>query len=143
MRFMVIVKATEASEAGEMPSEEMFAAMAKYNEELAEAGVLVAADGLKPSSEGARVRFGMNGERTVIDGPFLETKELIAGYWIFDVGSREEAIDWVRRCPNPHPRQESEVEIRQIFELEDYEPSAALAKHGRLRERLKKAGADG
>ena len=119
MRFMVIVKATKDSEAGVMPSEQLLAAMGKYNEELAKAGVMVGGDGLHPSSKGARVRF--SGEtRTVIDGPFPETKELIAGYWLFNVKSRQEAIDWVKRAPNPMPGHDSEIEIRQIFEAEDF-----------------------
>lgn len=118
MRFMVIVRATADSEAGAMPSEELLAAMGRYNEELTEAGVLLAAEGLQPSSRGARVRF--SGERrTVIDGPFVETKELIAGFWIFQVDSLQACIEWVRRCPNPMPG-ESDIEIRQIFEAEDF-----------------------
>ncbi|HEX6900739.1 MAG TPA: YciI family protein [Thermoanaerobaculia bacterium] len=118
MRFMIIVKATQDSEAGVMPSEELLTAMGKYNEELANAGVMVAGEGLHPSSNGARVRFSGD-QRTVIDGPFAETKELIAGFWIFNVKSKEEAIEWVRKCPNPMPG-ESEIEIRQIFEAEDF-----------------------
>jgi len=119
MRFMVIVKATKDSEAGVMPSEQLLADMGKYNEELAKAGVMVAGEGLHASSKGARVRFS-GGTRTVIDGPFPETKELIAGFWIFKVNSKQEAIDWVKRCPSPHPQQEAEIEIRQIFENEDF-----------------------
>ena len=119
MRFMILVKATKNSEAGALPDEKLFAAMGKFNEELANAGVLLAADGLQPSSKGARVRF--NGDkRTVIDGPFAETKELIAGFWIWKVKSKQEAIEWVKRCPNPMPGEESEIEIRQIFEAEDF-----------------------
>ena len=118
MRFMVIVKATEASERGEMPSTEMLEAMGAFNEELVKAGVMLDGDGLKPSSAGARVRFS-GSQRTVIDGPFVETKELIAGYWIWQVESLEEAIEWVKRCPNPMSG-ESEVEIRPIFEAEDF-----------------------
>ena len=118
MRFMIIVKATKDSEAGVMPSEELLTAMGKYNEELANAGVMVAGEGLHPSSNGARVRFSGD-QRTVIDGPFAETKELIAGFWIFNVKSKEEAIEWVKKCPNPMPG-ESEIEIRQIFEAEDF-----------------------
>ena len=118
MRFMVIVKANKDSEAGVMPSEELLAAMGKYNEELVKAGVLVAAEGLQPSSKGARVRFSGQ-TRTVVDGPFAETKELIAGFWIFKVKSKQEAIDWVKRSPNPFDG-ESEIEIRQIFEAEDF-----------------------
>ena len=118
MRFMVIVKARPESEAGEMPSEELLAAMGAYNEELVKAGVMLAGEGLHPSAEGVRVQFsGKN--RTVIDGPFAETKELIAGFWIFKVQSLQEAIDWVKRCPNPMVS-DSEIEIRQIFEVEEF-----------------------
>ena len=118
MRFMVIVKATQDSEAGVLPSEELLTAMGKYNEELAKAGILLAGEGLQPSSKGARVRFS-GPKRTVVDGPFAETKELIAGFWMWKVKSKEEAIEWVRRCPNPMPG-DSEIEIRQIFEAEDF-----------------------
>ncbi len=118
MRFMVIVKATKDSEAGALPSEELLTAMGKYNEELAKAGILLAGEGLQPSSKGARVRFS-GPKRTVVDGPFAETKELIAGFWLWKVKSKEEAIEWVKRCPNPMPG-DSEIEIRQIFEAEDF-----------------------
>jgi hypothetical protein len=119
MRFMILVKATKNSETGALPDEKLFEAMGKFNEELAKAGVLLAAGGLQPSSKGARVRF--NGDkRTVIDGPFAETKELIAGFWIWKVKSKQEAIEWVKRCPNPMPGEQSEIEIRQIFEAEDF-----------------------
>jgi len=118
MRFMVIVKATKNSEAGVLPSEELLTAMGKYNEELAKAGILLAGEGLQPSSKGARVRFS-GPKRTVVDGPFAETKELIAGFWMWKVKSKEEAIEWVRRCPNPMPG-DSEIEIRQVFEAEDF-----------------------
>ncbi len=118
MRFMVMVKATPESEAGVMPTEQMFAEMTSYNEELVKAGVMLAGEGLHPSSRGARVRFSGTG-RTVVDGPFAETKELIAGFWIIQVKSREEAIEWVKRCPNPM-ESESEIEIRQIFDPEDF-----------------------
>ena len=118
MRFMVIVKATKDSEAGELPSEEMFAAMGKYNEELVKAGVMLAGEGLQPSSKGARVRFS-GSKRSVIDGPFAETKELIAGFWLFQCKSKEECIEWVKRCPNPMPG-DSEIEIRQVYEAEDF-----------------------
>ena len=118
MRFMVMVKATQDSEAGVLPSEQLLAEMGKFNEELAKAGILLAGEGLHPSSKGARVRFFGN-RRTVFDGPFAETKELIAGYWLWQVKSREEAIEWVKRCPNPMPG-ESEIEIRQVFEAEDF-----------------------
>jgi hypothetical protein len=118
MRFMVIVKATKDSEAGVMPSEELFTAMGNYNEKLAEAGIMVDGAGLQPSSNGARVRF--NGDkRTVIEGPFAETKELVAGYWIWDVKSLDEAIEWVKRAPNPMPG-ESEIEIRPFYENDDF-----------------------
>ena len=118
MRFMVMVKATKDSEAGALPDEKLLAAMGKYNEELVNAGVMLAGEGLHPSSKGARVRFsGTN--RTVIDGPFTETKELVAGFWLWRVDSLEKAIEWVKRCPNPMPG-ESEIEIRQIFEAEDF-----------------------
>ena len=118
MRFMVLVKATPSSEAGEMPTAEMFEAMGKYNEELVNAGIMKDGDGLKPSSFGARVRF--NGDqRTVIDGPFTETKELVAGYWLWECASLDEAIEWVKRCPNPMP-EESEIEIRPFFEAADF-----------------------
>ena len=119
MRFMVIVKADKSSEAGVLPDEKLLADMGKYNEELVKAGVLLAAEGLQPSSKGARVKFS-GAKRTVIDGPFAETKELIAGFWIFNVKSKEEAIEWVKRSPNPFPGTESEIEIRQVFEAEDF-----------------------
>ena len=118
MRFMIIVKATKQSEAGVMPSKQLLAEMGKFNEELANAGVLLAGEGLQPSSKGARVRFSGN-KRTVIDGPFAETKELIAGFWLWQVNSKKEAIEWVKRCPNPH-NEGGEIEIRQVFEAEDF-----------------------
>ena len=118
MRFMIIVKATNDSEAGVMPSEQLLTEMGKFNEELVKAGVMLAGEGLQPSSKGARVRFS-GSTRTVIDGPFAETKEVIAGYWLWQVKSKEEAIEWVKRCPNPMPG-ESEIEIRQVFEAEDF-----------------------
>ncbi|WP_460141870.1 YciI family protein [Pseudomonas sp. S2_E01] len=119
MRFMIIIKASAHSEAGLMPSTELLTAMGHYNEALAKAGVLLAGEGLHPSSKGARVRF--NGDkRTVIDGPFAETKELIAGFWLWQVNSREEAIEWVKRCPNPMPGTDAEIEIRQVFEAADF-----------------------
>jgi hypothetical protein len=118
MRVMVMVKANKDSEAGIMPKHKLLAQMGKFNEELVQAGVLLAADGLQPSSKGKRVRF--SGEkRTLIDGPFSETKELIAGFWLWQVRSMEEAVEWVKRCPNPHEG-ESEIEIRQVFEAEDF-----------------------
>jgi hypothetical protein len=116
---MVIVKADKNSEAGAMPSEQLLTDMGNYNEELVKAGIMLAGEGLHPSSKGARVRFSGD-KRTVIDGPFAETKELIAGFWLWQVKSREEAIEWVKRCPNPMPGTESEIEIRQVFEAEDF-----------------------
>jgi hypothetical protein len=118
MRFMVIVKATKESEAGVMPKQELLAEMGKFNEELAKAGVMLAGEGLHPSSKGARVKFSGT-KRTVIDGPFTESKELIAGFWLWQVKSLQEAIEWVKRCPNPHEG-ESEIEIRQVFEADDF-----------------------
>jgi len=118
MRFMVMVKATKDSEAGVLPDEKLLAAMGKFNEELAKAGVMLAGEGLQPSSKGARVRFSGT-KRTVIDGPFAETNELVAGFWMWKVNSKEEAIEWVKRCPNPMPT-DSEIEIRQVYEAEDF-----------------------
>jgi hypothetical protein len=121
MRVMVLVKATKDSEAGVLPTTELLTAMGKYNEELVKAGIMLAGEGLHPSSRGARVRF--SGEkRTVIDGPFAETKELVAGFWLWQVKSMEEAIEWVKRCPNPMPT-ESEIEIRPVYEAEDFGPN--------------------
>lgn len=119
MRFMVIVKATPNSEAGALPSKELLAAMGKFNEELVKAGVMLAGEGLQPSSKGARVRFS-GGKRTVTDGPFAETKELIAGFWLWQCKSKEEAIEWVRRCPDPMPGEDAVLEIRQVFEADDF-----------------------
>jgi hypothetical protein len=136
MRFMVMVKATKDSEAGKLPSEELLAAMAKFNEEMAKAGVMLDGNGLQPSSKGARIRFSGD-KRTVIDGPFAETKELIAGYWILQCKSLAEAIDWIRRCPNPH-NEVGEIEIRQMFELEDFGASEAVEHHRRLTEQMGK-----
>ena len=121
MRVMVIVKATKNSEAGVMPKAEMLSDMMKFNEELVKAGVMQMGDGLKPSSQGKRVRFsGSGGKRAVIDGPFAETKELIAGFWIWQVKSMDEALEWIKRCPDPMPGEESEIEIRPFFEAEDF-----------------------
>jgi hypothetical protein len=120
MRFMIIVKATKDSEAGVMPSEQLLTEMGKFNEELVKAGVMLAGEGLHPTSKGARVRFS-GGKRTVIDGPFGETKELIAGFWLWQVKSKAEAIEWVKRCPNPH-NEDTEIEVRQVFEAEDFGP---------------------
>jgi hypothetical protein len=136
MRFMVMVKATKDSEAGKLPSEEVLAAMAKFNEEMVKAGVMLDGNGLQPSSKGARIRFSGD-KRTVIDGPFAETKELIAGYWILQCKSLAEAIDWIRRCPNPH-NEVGEIEIRQMFELEDFGASEAVEHHRRLTEQMGK-----
>ncbi len=119
MRVMVVVKATKNSEAGKMPSEQLLAEMGKFNAELVKAGIMLTGDGLRPSSKGKRVRF-RGGKRTVTDGPFAETKELIAGYWIWKVKSMEEAVDWVSRCPDPMPGEEAEIEIRPLFEPEDF-----------------------
>jgi len=119
MKFMVMVKATKNSEAGVMPDEKMLAAMLKYNEELVKAGIMKAGEGLHPSSKGARVRFS-GSQRKVIDGPFAETKELVAGYWIWECKSLQEAIEWLKKCPNPMPGEDSEVEIRQVFAAEDF-----------------------
>ncbi|MGH9565080.1 MAG: YciI family protein [Candidatus Angelobacter sp.] len=120
MRCIVIVKATKDSEAGIMPSQKLLTDMGKFNEELVKAGVMLAGEGLQPSSKGKRVRFSGD-KRTVMDGPFTETKELIAGFWLWQVRSMEEAVEWVKRCPNPHPG-DSEIEIRQVFEAEDFGP---------------------
>jgi hypothetical protein len=120
MRFIVMVKATKESEAGVMPSPQLLADMGKFNEELAKAGVMLAGEGLQASSKGARVKFS-GAQRTVIDGPFAETKELVAGFWLWQVKSKAEAIEWVKRCPNPMPEGESVIEIRQLFEPEDFE----------------------
>jgi len=119
MRFMIFVKASKNSEAGMLPDEKLLAAMMQYNEELVKAGVMLSGEGLQPSSKGARVKFSGD-KRTVIDGPFAETKELIAGFWLWQCKSREEAVEWVKRCPNPMPGEDSEIEIRQVFEAEDF-----------------------
>ena len=119
MRFMVMVKATKSSESGVLPDEKLIGDMGKFNDELIKAGVLLAADGLQPSSKGARVRFNPGNGRTVVDGPFAETKELIAGYWIWKVKSKDEALQWLTRCPHPFPGQEAEIEIRELYEGED------------------------
>src|SRR5918999_3865500 len=122
MRVMVIVKATKNSEAGIMPSERILADMGKFNEELVKAGVMLAGEGLHPSSKGVRVKFSGD-KRTVTDGPFTETKELVAGFWMWKCKSKQEAIEWVKRCPNPMPGEEAEIEIRQVFEAEDFGPA--------------------
>jgi hypothetical protein len=120
MRFIVIVKATKDSEAGVMPSEKLLSEMTAFNEQLVKAGVMLAGEGLHPSSKGVRVRFSSNDKRSIIDGPFAETKELIAGFWLWQVRSKEEAIEWAKRIPHPHPGHDTEVEIRQVFETEDF-----------------------
>jgi hypothetical protein len=135
MKFMVMVKATKESEAGVLPSNELMEAMGKFNEELVKAGVLLAAEGLQSSSKGARVKLSGN-SRTVVDGPFAETKELVAGFWLWQVSSKEEAIEWVKRCPPPHEG-ECEIEIRQVFEMEDLSP--AMSERVRKKEELLRA----
>jgi hypothetical protein len=142
MKFMVIVRATKESEAGGLPDPQLLAEMGKFNEELVRAGVMLAGEGLQPSSKGARVRISGK-DRTVIDGPFAETKELIAGFWLWQVRSKEEAIEWVKRCPNPF-NVESEIEIRQVFEPEDFAPvmtEELRQQEERLRAKLR-SGAD-
>lgn len=137
MRFMIMVRATGDSEAGKMPSTELLSAMGKFNEELVNAGVLLAGEGLQPSAKGARIRYE-GSKRTVIDGPFAETKELIAGFWLIQVKSKEEAIEWMKRCPNPFDGP-SEIEIRQVFEMEDFAEVATpeiVAREEALRARL-------
>ena len=141
MRFMVMVKATPNSEAGVMPGPEMFEAMGKYNEALVKAGIMKAGEGLHPSSKGARVHFSGT-KRTVIDGPFAETKELVAGFWLWECKSLQEAIEWVKRCPNPMPG-ESEIEIRQVFEAEDFGEALTpelREKEDRMRARIDEQG---
>ena len=137
MRFLVMVKATKDSEADVMPSEKLLADMGKFNEELVKAGVMLAAEGLQKSSDGVRVRFS-GSQRTVIDGPFTETKELVAGFWLWQVKSKEEAIEWVKRCPNPHEG-DSEIEIRQVLEIADWgELTPELQKMKDRREKFEK-----
>ncbi len=139
MRFIVMVKATKDSEAGVMPSQQLLEDMGKFNEELVKAGIMLAGEGLKPSSQGVRVRFD-GAKRSVIDGPFAETKELVAGFWIWQVKSLEEAIEWVKRCPNPMPGA-SEIEIRPIFEAEDFGDNFTpeeREKEARLRAQIEK-----
>jgi hypothetical protein len=135
MRVMVIVKATKNSEAGKMPSAKAFADMGIFNEQLVKAGIMLAGDGLKPSSQGKRLRFS-SGKKTIIDGPFTETKELVAGFWIWQVKSMDEALEWARRCPDPMPGEESEIEIRPFYEMEDFGPELSAevrAKEAELR----------
>jgi len=133
MRFMFIVKGNADSEAGRMPEESMFAAMADYHEALAKAGALVDASGLQPTSKGARIKYS-GGKQTVIDGPFTESKEIVAGYTIIQTNSREEAMDWARRFPAPMPGGEGEIEIRQLYELDDFEPSPAIERFRKMEE---------
>ena len=135
MRFMMIVKATKESEAGEMPSEKILGAMAKFNEELQKAGVLLDLSGLQPSSKGARVKF-QSGKRSVVDGPFTETKELVAGYWLIQAKSLEEAVEWAKRAPMDADGHDAEIEIRRLFELEDFAPGEAIEHHRRVGEEL-------
>ena len=137
MRFMMMVKATKDSEAGVMPSEELLTAMGKFNEEMVKAGVMVDGVGLQASSKGARVHF-KGDKRTVTDGPFTETKDLIAGYWIINVKSKQEAIEWAKRSPHPHPGNDTHIEIRQIFELEDFGEGAGVEKHREVEKQMKK-----
>lgn len=138
MRFMMIVKGNKASEAGVMPGEELLVAMAKYNEELAKAGVLLDLGGLQATSKGFRVKYS-GGKRTIVDGPFTESKELIAGYWVIQVKSREEAVEWAKRIPAPHGiDSEGEIEVRQFFELEDFGPSEAVDRHRQVGKALQK-----
>ena len=132
MRFMIIIKANAKSETGVMPSERMLSEMGKYNEELVKAGVMLAGEGLHPSSKGAKVRFS-GGKTTIIDGPFAETKELIAGFWLWQVKSKEEALEWIRRMPNPDDETEGEIELRQVFELEEFPQSEAIEREVELR----------
>jgi hypothetical protein len=141
MRFMVIVKATKSSEAGALPSEELLTDMGNYNEELTKAGVMLAGEGLHSSSKGARVRFAGD-KRIVIDGPFAETKELVAGFWLWKCASLQEAIEWAKRCPNPMPGEEAEIEIRQVFEADDFGPEFTpelRAQEERLRAEVEKS----
>jgi hypothetical protein len=135
MRFMMIVKASKESEAGVMPSEELIATMGKFNEELMKAGVLVDLSGLQPSSRGFRVKFS-GGKRTIVDGPFAESRELIAGYWVINVKSREEALEWAKKVPAPQYQGEGEIEVRQFFELEDFAPSPAIDQARELEKRM-------
>ena len=137
MRFMIVVKANKNSEAGLMPEEKLIAEMTRYNEELAKAGVLLDLSGLQPSSKGARIKFSPGGKRAVIEGPFTQTDGLIAGYWLIQVKSKEEAVEWAKRAPAPHGEEaESEIEIRQLFELEDFAPSEAIDRARELEKEL-------
>jgi hypothetical protein len=140
MKVMVIVKATKNSEAGVMPSQELLAAMGQFNEELVKAGIMLSGDGLQPSVKGKRIKFA-GGKRTVVDGPFTETKELIAGYWVWQVRSMDEAVEWARRCPDPMPGEDAELEIRPFYELEDFGEAFTpelRAREERLREEIER-----
>lgn len=137
MRFMLIVKASKESEAGVMPSEALLGAMGKFNEEMVKAGVMLSGDGLHPSAKGARVRFA-NGKPTLIQGPFAEIEGLVAGYWMIQVASKQEAIDWAMRSPAVQEDGSGEIELRQVFELEDFAPSAALDQHRKLKDEMEK-----
>src|ERR1043166_3456662 len=138
MRFMILIKANKDTEAGVLPSEELLTEMGKVNEELVKAGVMLAGEGLQPSSKGARVKFSGT-KRTVIDGPFPETKELIAGFWLWQVKSKQEAIEWLKRCPNPMPGEEAEIEIRQVFEAADFAPVDPTGEVRRKEEDLRRS----
>lgn len=138
MRFMVMVKATKTSEAGQLPSTELLTEMGKFNEELVKAGMMLAGEGLQPSSKGTRIKFTGN-KRIVVDGPFAETKELVAGFWILQARSKEEVIEWMKRCPHPMPGEDGELEIRQVFEAEDFGPNLTpeiRAQEARMRQQL-------
>lgn len=137
MRFLMLVKASKDSEAGNMPSEDLHLKMGKYNEELVKAGIMLDGGGLHPSSKGARIKFS-DDKVTVVDGPFAETKELIAGYWLIQVKSREEALEWARRIPNPQGSGDAEVELRQLFELEDFAPGEGIDQHRKVQQELTK-----
>ena len=145
MRFMVMVKAAKDSENGLMPDQKLLEDMTRFNEELVKAGVMQAGEGLQPSSKGARVRFSAGNKRTVVDGPFPETKELVAGYWMWKVKSKEEALQWLTRCPHPFPGQEAEIEIRQVFEAADFPaeifPAEDAAREQSLRDELQRKSA--
>ena len=142
MRVMVMVKATKDSEAEVMPDKKLLEDMGRFNEELVNAGIMLAADGLQPSRKGARVKFSKDNKRTVVDGPFAETKELVAGFWIWKCKSLEEAIAWAKRAPSPFPGQDCEIEVRQIFELEDFGPDLTAEERARVARRLEKAEAN-
>ena len=137
MRFMMIVKATRDSEAGVMPSEELLAAMGRFNEEMVKAGVMLDGAGLQASSKGARVKF-VGKQRMVVDGPFTETKDLIAGFWMIRVKDKQEAIEWAKRCPHPHPGTDTDIEIRQVFELEDFGDTPGVDQHREVGRQLEK-----